>query len=371
MTTLRLLLLSTPVGPLGSGLGGGVEFTLTHLAKVLAARGHRITVAAPAGSVLPFAHQNIALVQIPGGWQTTAQHQGRSASVRVAAVLANLWRYGQQVQADYDLLVNFAYDWLPFYLTPFLTTPVAHFVSMGSLSDVMDEAVAAVSAQRPGGLGSYTQAQAETFKEVLPEAWTILGCGLDLSQYSCCENPDDFLAWVGRIAPEKGLEDAVSAVACTQRKLKIFGKIEDVAYWQTIQQQIERVKADVEYCGFFSNTDLPKHLRSARAMLMTPKWIEAFGIVAIESLACGVPVIAYARGGLAEIVGDGKNGWLVAPDSIDGLCQAIARIPEISRRRCREQAELNYSLSAWGDRWEQWFYQLLSSTIASVESVRT
>ena len=59
---------------------------------------------------------------------------------------------------------------------------------------------------------------------------------------------------------------------------------------------------------------------------MTPRWVEAFGNVAIESFACGVPVIAYRRGGPAEIITDGKTGFLVAPDSVDGLVRAIATV---------------------------------------------
>jgi UDP-glucose:tetrahydrobiopterin glucosyltransferase len=62
---------------------------------------------------------------------------------------------------------------------------------------------------------------------------------------------------------------------------------------------------------------------------MTPRWVEAFGNVAIEALACGVPVIAYRRGGAAEIITDGKTGFLVEPDSIEGLVAAIDRLDEI------------------------------------------
>jgi UDP-glucose:tetrahydrobiopterin glucosyltransferase len=89
--------------------------------------------------------------------------------------------------------------------------------------------------------------------------------------------------------------------------------------------------------------------------------VEAFGNVAIEALACGVPVIAYRRGGLAEIVRDGESGWLVEPDHVLGLVQAIARVGEIDRQACRQQAEAEYSLLALGDRVEQWFTEMLSA----------
>ena len=94
---------------------------------------------------------------------------------------------------------------------------------------------------------------------------------------------------------------------------------------------------------------------------MTPRWVEAFGNVAIEALACGVPVIAYCRGGPAEIVRDGKTGWLVEPDSVNGLTAAIANLDAIDRRTCRQQAEAEYSLEAMGDRVVAWLQDILTS----------
>jgi UDP-glucose:tetrahydrobiopterin glucosyltransferase len=160
---------------------------------------------------------------------------------------------------------------------------------------------------------------------------------------------------LGRIAPEKGLEDAVAAAQITDMPLKIMGKIQDRSYWQQCQ---DYPSAPIEYLGFLSTTELQQELRQCRALLMTPRWMEAFGNVAIEALACGVPVIAYRRGGPAEIIQDGKTGFLVEPDSVTGLVAAIARLNEIDRYICRQEAELEYSLAALGDRFEQWFHNI-------------
>jgi UDP-glucose:tetrahydrobiopterin glucosyltransferase len=93
---------------------------------------------------------------------------------------------------------------------------------------------------------------------------------------------------------------------------------------------------------------------------MTNRWVEAFGNVAIEALACGVPVITYRRGGPGEIVRDQETGFLVEPDSVDGLIDAIGKIQAIARYRCREQAEREFSVVAFGDRVENWFQEILS-----------
>jgi UDP-glucose:tetrahydrobiopterin glucosyltransferase len=346
------------VGPVGSGLGGGVELTIQNLVQTLGTR-YEIDVAAPTGSRLPNTDRLGKLIQVPGSWQPTAQTQARSAPIIVGPVLANTWSYARAHEVEYDLIVNFAYDWLPFYLTPFLKTPVAHFVSMGSLNDALDQAIAQTASQFPGTLGAYTRSQTKTFP-IIKSGWQILGSAIDIREYDYCEHPDDSLAWVGRISPEKGLEDAITAATTTQHPLQIFGKLEDPDYWQSLQPQIKQATVPIKYRGFLPTAVLQAALGRCRALLVTPKWTEAFGIVAIEALACGVPVIAYSRGGLTEIVRDGQTGWLVLPDSMRELVSAIAKIDQINRADCRYQAEHVYDLPAWSDRFEQWFDQILS-----------
>lgn len=350
--SLRLLLLSTSVGALGSGLGGGVELTLRSVVQALSLRGHQLTVVAPAGSTIaPF-----ALVPIAGELQTTAQTQGREAPITLPqnSVLGNMWDYARQVQHQYDLLINFAYDWLPFYLTPFFERPIAHLVSMGSLTKAMDQMIEKVAIEFPGTIGVHSRAQAETFQ--FWERCRNIQNGFDFSLYEFCAQPKHQLAWVGRIAPEKGLEDAVAAAQTVGTPLKIWGVLQDEAYWQKICADYPT--APIEYCGFLSTNELQRSLGESQALLMTPRWVEAFGNVAIEALACGVPVIAYRRGGPSEIIRDGETGWLVEPDCVEGLVAAIRRVDQIDRSVCRQQAEAQYSLEAFGDRLEAWFGEM-------------
>ena len=175
---LKLLFVSTPVGPLGSGLGGGVELTVVNLVTALTQRGHQVTVAAPESSHISAPGQSTQLIQIPGTLQPTAHTQGQNTPAIMVdnAVLANQWHYAHQVQHSYDLIVNFAYDWLPFYLTSFFDVPIAHFVSMGSLSRVMDRAITQTHEKSPGTLGAYTQTQVDTFPPGL--TWQLLSLSL-------------------------------------------------------------------------------------------------------------------------------------------------------------------------------------------------
>ncbi|MEM6614055.1 MAG: glycosyltransferase family 4 protein [Cyanobacteria bacterium P01_C01_bin.72] len=350
---LKILFLSTSVGSLGSGEGGGVELTVQNLAQELVNRGHQLEVVAPQGSWL----KDIAVTTIEGNLQVPVQTQSRDVPICLPdnSVLANMWSYARRVQKKYDLIVNFAFDWLPFYLTPFFSTPIAHFISMGSMTDASDRIMQQIIDSYPGTFGVYTQSQGATFP--FGDRCKILGSAINLSLYRFNPHPGESLAWLGRIAPEKALEDAVEAVKLTGTPLKIMGRIQDEDYWQQIRHDFP--DAPIEYLGFLDTNQLQQELGKCRALLMTPRWIEAFGNVAIEALACGVPIIAYRRGGPAEIVRDGKTGWLVEPDNVKELASAIDRIAQIDRLSCRQQAETEYSLTALGDRFEAWFKEIL------------
>ena len=188
MTTdyLKILFLSTSVGQLGSGLGGGVELTVLNIAKELHRRGHKIVVVAPIGSVL----ESIPVIEIMGDLQVTAQTQDYHAPIVMPAdsVLANMWEYARKVQDEWDVIVNFAYDWLPFYLTPFFRTPIAHLISMGSLSASLDRIAGQTAVQFPGTIGVHTASQAQTF--AFAKECQLLGNGIDLSLYEFCSQPE-------------------------------------------------------------------------------------------------------------------------------------------------------------------------------------
>ncbi|NCO74803.1 MAG: glycosyltransferase family 4 protein [Cyanobacteria bacterium] len=345
---MKILILSTSVGALSSGIGGGVELTIYNLIHEMQKRNHLVKVIAPKGSFF----DNADIIEIEGNLHIPAQTQSRDIPTIMPenSVLANMWEYARKIQSDYDVLINFAFDWLPFYLTSFFDTPIAHFISMGSLSDSLDQIMTETAKKYPYNFGVYTPSQAQTFP--FSDICQHLGSGIDLSLYEFREKPEQKLAWLGRIAPEKALEDAVKASQISQIPLLIFGKIQDEDYWQNILQQ--HPNAPIEYKGFLSTIDLQKELGYCQALLMTPRWIEAFGNVAIEALACGVPVISYARGGPSEIIIHEKTGFLVTPDSIEGLVSAISRISEINRQDCREYAQQKYSLPVWGDGFEKW-----------------
>ncbi len=218
----------------------------------------------------------------------------------------------------------------------------------------MDHIIEKTYSNFPHLLAFHTLAQAETFS--LSPPYRCLANGLDLSLYQFRADSSPCLAWVGRIAPEKALEDAIAACQQLGVPLRVFGHISDPLYWQNLQ---DTYSFDlVDYRGFLPTESLQKELGDCFGLLMTPRWVEAFGNVAIEALACGVPVIAYRRGGPVEIIEEGKTGFLVEPDSIEGLVTGIKNLDRIDRYFCRAVVEQKYSLEALGNRAIAWFEEI-------------
>ena len=350
---------STPVGPLGSGIGGGVELTLHNLVYGLGRRGDHVEVVAPAGSL----HVGERVYQVDGALQVSSQTQGRDTGIEMpsGSVLAAMWNIVSDVQDQFDAVINLAYDWLPLYLTQHLRVPVLHLVSMGSLNDAIDAALTDVHRRRPGQLAAHSMAQANTFAD--PTMFRIVGNGIVTERYDvrAAADADDALGFVGRISPEKGVEDIAELSQRTGRVVRVWGMMQDQAYWDRIVT--EHPDARLDYRGFLPTDELQAEIGRCAALVMTPKWVEAFGNVAIEAMATGVPVITYDRGGPAEIVVDGVTGFVVAPDDVAALAVAVGRIDEIDRLQCRQRVDDEFSSLAMADRVAAWVDDVLDATV--------
>jgi UDP-glucose:tetrahydrobiopterin glucosyltransferase len=360
---LRILLVSTPVGPLGSGIGGGVELTLHSLVYGLGALGHHVEVMAPAGSL----HVGAKVHQIEGTLQVSSQIVARDepAQLPAGSVLAAMWNRVADIQDDFDVVINLAYDWLPLFLTRFMRVPVVHFISMGSLNDAMDSAIREVADRYPDRLGAHSRAQAASFCGDVPVPFRVLANGIVTDRYDVHLSADDppYLGSVGRISPEKGLEDVAELSSRTGMTVKVWGMMQDPVYWQQILD--DHPDAHLEYCGFLPTDELQAAIGGCSALIMAHKWVEAFGNVAIEAMATGVPVITYDRGGPTEIVVDGETGYIVAADDVDALVGAVQRIEGIERIRCRQRVEEEYSTAALAGRVEQWLHEVVVAVRSS------
>lgn len=167
--------------------------------------------------------------------------------------------------------------------------------------------------------------------------------GLPPDEFTPSYEPGAYLAFLGRISPEKRADRAIEVARRVGMPLRIGAKVDpvDEEYFAT---HIEPLLGHdhVEWVGEVGGRDKAKLLQGAAALLFPIDWAEPFGLVMIEAMACGTPVIAYRSGSVPEVVEDGVNGFIA--DSIDASVAAVERLPELDRRRCRLAFEERFTV---------------------------
>ena len=166
--------------------------------------------------------------------------------------------------------------------------------------------------------------------------------GLPPDLYALNERPEPYLAFVGRLSQEKGIAAAVDIAVRTGMKLRVAAKIgvEDREYFEQVVRKLFEHPL-VEYVGEICDAEKQDFLGNATATLFPIDWPEPFGLVMIESMACGTPVIACPCGSVPEVVDHGASGLIV--DSVDDAAEAVHAVSRLSRRRCREVFERRFT----------------------------
>ncbi len=164
--------------------------------------------------------------------------------------------------------------------------------------------------------------------------------GLPRTLFAYRERSAGYLAFLGRMSPEKGVVRAIEIARRCGVPLKIAAKIypeEQLYFDRTIAPLLETSRPLVDYLGEIGGREKEELLAGARALLFPIDWPEPFGLVMIESMACGTPVIGWRRGSVPEVLEDGVTGFIV--DTVDEAVRAVGRIDEIDRGRCRRVFE--------------------------------
>jgi glycosyltransferase involved in cell wall biosynthesis len=168
--------------------------------------------------------------------------------------------------------------------------------------------------------------------------------GLPPSLYTPGRVIQPYLAFLGRISPEKRVDRAIEIARQAGLPIRIAAKI-DAADRTYFEREIAHLfeLPFVEYLGEVGGRDKERLLGGAAALLFPIDWSEPFGLVMIEAMACGTPVIAWREGSVPEVVSDGVTGFIV--ESVDDAVRAIARLGEIDRRGCREEFDRRFTVA--------------------------
>ncbi|WP_159998855.1 glycosyltransferase family 4 protein [Roseomonas sp. 18066] len=168
-----------------------------------------------------------------------------------------------------------------------------------------------------------------------------------------------YFAFLGRVSPEKGLDRAIRIAARAGVKLKVAAKIDDAdrAYYDRVIAPL-MTQDHVEYIGEINDDQKPEFLSGAHALLFPIDWPEPFGLVMIEAMACGTPVIAMRRGSVPEVMEDGLTGFII--DNEDEAVAAVARIPELDRAKVRARFEQRFTSRRMAEDYVSLYEQLIA-----------
>ena len=183
---------------------------------------------------------------------------------------------------------------------------------------------------------------------------------LDLDAYPFSAEKGDYLLFLGRLAPEKGALEAIRTARALGVRIKVAGKMHDVQEREHFAREIEPLLGDgVEYVGEIEHDEKVALLQGARLTLFPISWEEPFGLVMIESMACGTPVLATRRGAVPEVIEQGLGGIVV--DDASELVGAVERAAAIDPHVCREAVERRFSPPRMVDDYLAAYERLLSA----------
>lgn len=306
-------------------LYGGTERVVSFLTEELVRRGHEVTLFASGDSVteaelFPVVDQALRLKQ--DCVDPLAPH-----IVEIQEVIDRA--------REFDIL-HFHIDYLHFPFTKNLATP--HVTTLHGRLDIPELQFVYNKFQQP--LISISNDQ----RKPIPGA-NFVGTvyhGLPSNLFHLGNGSGNYLAFLGRISPEKGLDKAIEWAKASGMKLKVAAKI-DKADQSYFDSHIKHLLNDplIEFIGEINEQQKQEFLGNAAALVFPIDWNEPFGIVMIEAMACGTPVIAHSRGSVPEVIEPGRSGFLVS--SVEEAVKVIQGIPNHDRRKVREAFEERFT----------------------------
>lgn len=192
--------------------------------------------------------------------------------------------------------------------------------------------------------------------------------GVDPARFAFSEEHEDYLIFAGRITPEKGVKEAIEVAKQSGRRLFIVGPVAEANQEYFNQYVKPQLNDKILYLGFMEQEQLVRYYQKAAALLMPIQWEEPFGLTMIEAMACGTPVIALRRGSVAEVLEDGKTGFIC--DHVQDMVEAVAKLDKISAKDCRKHVEQHFAVKNMVSGYERAFRAIIKHDIAALPPVK-
>lgn len=367
---LRIALVAPLVTPIAQPYVGGAQAMLAHLAQGLDSRGHTVTLFARQGSHVPsIPIEEIAVPEsvVPASFSGPTQARPIDTGFFAQAnIFLNLFLQLRSRQHEFDLVHAHAFDWPAFSSGALLEAiPVLHTIHLPDVSLEIREALHILHAHKhPPTLITVSHACAHTYDKYYGDGTSlfddIIYNGLDLNNipFSARVLPNAPLLFAGRITPEKGVEAAIDIAERSGRQLHIVGGIYDPSYYETrIEPRIQGSHGRIIYLGQLTQARLWGVMSQSSGLLFPVEWDEPFGLVPVEAMATGTPVLAYRRGAAQEIIRHGETGFLIEPGDVSQAVSLVHSLPDISRTQCRVHVEQHFSLDRMLDAYEHVYHR--------------
>lgn len=322
---------------------GGTELVVSNLVEELVKRGHKVTLFAAGRS-----RTRAKLLKIS---PYPLRYEGIGLKLAYNLLLTDKLC---QHEKNFDIIHNHA-GWLLLFFSQFFQKAKFLTTLHGRLDTKQSQLV--LSRFKNLNYISVSLSQRKHFPSL--NYLANIYHGIDITKYQFNAIPKDYLIFLGRISPEKGIEKAITIAKRSKMKLKIAAKIDpaDKNFWfKKVKPQIDN--KNIIYVGEVKHAKKVHFLKNALALINPISWPEPFGLAMIEALACGTPVIAPKKASIPEII-NSKVGFVVDPKNLimDSI-RAINNVSKIDRRKCREYVEKKFTVEKMVDAYEKVYYKL-------------
>jgi glycosyltransferase involved in cell wall biosynthesis len=330
---MRIAILSTPFIRVPPSGYGGTELFCYELAEGLTASGHEVTLFATGDSVVSCRRR--ALYPNPY-WPPTAEDEVNHAA----------WAFSEIAREDrFDVVHLSSPTGVPF--TRFVSVPAVH-----TIHHARCEEKSRIYARYPEITYVAISERQRVLEVPLPRV-RVIHHGVSPARYPPSLSDDGYLVHIGRYSEAKGTHLALDIARSARMDIKLAGRAhaEDLAYLteQVTPRLRERRIPDL---GEVDHDRKIMLLRGARALVCPLQWEEPFGLIAIEAMLCGTPVLGFRMGSFPELVDEGVTGFLVEPGDIDGLAARARELGRFNRAACASRARERFSTRAMVSRYE-------------------
>ena len=329
---------------------GGTERVVSYLTEELVRQGHEVTLFASGDSVT-----KARLVS------TVEQSLRQTESVQdtVAHHIVQMQEVTERMY-EFDIL-HFHTDYIHYPVTSNISFP--HVTTLHGRLDIPDlQYVYNKFKNQP--VISISDAQ----RKPLPNAeWAgTVYHGLPQNLYTKGDGDGDYVVFLGRISPEKAPDKAIKIAQCAGSVIKIAAKI-DKADYDYYKQKIKPLLKlpNVEYLGEIGESEKEQLLQKAKALLFPINWPEPFGMVLVEAMACGTPIIAFPYGSVPELLEDGKTGMIV--HDVESAVNALKRIEALDRNLIRNTFEKRFSVQVMANNYLRIYDDIINKKRGNIQ----